>query len=347
MSRLAVVLFNLGGPDRLDSVEPFLFNLFNDPAIIGAPGPVRWLLARLISRRRGPVAREIYRQMGGSSPLLPNTKSQAAALEHELGADAKVFVAMRYWHPRSNIVAAAVKVYDPAQVILVPLYPQFSTTTSGSSFEDWRRAAKAAGLTAPTRSLCCYPTDTGFISTVANSIRPLYETARKSGAPRILFSAHGLPKKVIAKGDPYQYQVERTAAAIAEALGMPGLDHVVCYQSRVGPLEWIGPATEDEIRRAGADRVPLVVAPVAFVSEHSETLVELDIEYRQLAEEAGVPAYLRVPTVGDSREFIAGLARQIRLVQKASTAMCGQDGGRVCPAPAAHAYTACPLNGTV
>lgn len=344
MSRLAVVLFNLGGPDGLGSVEPFLFNLFSDPAIIGAPGPVRWLLAKLISRRRGPVAREIYRQMGGGSPLLPNTKAQAAALDDELGADARVFVAMRHWHPRSNIVAVSVKAYDPDLVILVPLYPQFSTTTSGSSFEDWRRAAKEAGLTAPTRSLCCYPTDTGFVSAVADSIRPLYETARKSGAPRILFSAHGLPKKVIARGDPYQYQVERTAAAVAEALDIPGLDHVVCYQSRVGPLEWIGPATDDEIRRAGADRVPLVVAPVAFVSEHSETLVELDIEYRELAEEAGVPAYLRVPTVGDGRGFIAGLARQIGMVQTMNASICSQIGGRVCPVPAGRAYSGCPLN---
>ncbi|MEN8196131.1 MAG: ferrochelatase [Pseudomonadota bacterium] len=347
MSRLAVVLFNLGGPDRLEAVEPFLFNLFNDPAIIGVPGPLRWVLAKLISKRRGPVARDIYRQLGGGSPLLSNTEAQAAGLEKELGGNAKVFVSMRYWHPRSAIVAEAVKAYDPEQVLLIPLYPQFSTTTSGSSLKDWRRAARQAGLAAPTRSLCCYPADAGFVAAMANRVRPLYETAQKSGTPRVLFSAHGLPKKIVDRGDPYQYQVERTAAAIAEALGIAGLDHVVCYQSRVGRLEWIGPATEDEIRRAGADGVPLVVAPIAFVSEHSETLVELDIEYRRLAAEVGVPAYLRAQTVGDSPGFIAGLARQARLVQTANTPICGQDGGRFCPAPSGRAYTACPLNGMV
>jgi len=176
MRKTAVVLFNLGGPDRPGAVQPFLFNLFNDPAIIGAPGPLRWLLAQWISRRRAPLARKIYEEIGGASPLLANTEAQAKALEAALNAGAgddrvRVFITMRYWHPMSGEVARAVEAYGPDQVVLLPLYPQFSTTTTGSSFTDWARAAAAAGLGAPTRSLCCYPTQTGFVTEVAGLLR--------------------------------------------------------------------------------------------------------------------------------------------------------------------------------
>ena len=297
----------------------------------------------MISKRRGPVAREIYEQIGGSSPLLPNTKAQADALAKAVGGDAEVFVAMRYWHPRSDETAAAVKAYEPNEVLLIPLYPQYSGTTTGSSIADWRRAATSVGLTAPTRSLCCYPTEDGFVRAVADGIRPLYEKAQASGTPRILFSAHGLPKKVIARGDPYQYQVERTAGAVVLALGGTEPDHIVCYQSRVGPLEWIGPATDAEIERAGADGVPIVVVPIAFVSEHSETLVELDIEYRALAERAGVPLYLRAPTVDVGKKFIGGLVRQIEMLRRSDKPICGQDGVRVCPAEKDGAFSQCAL----
>ncbi len=165
MSKLAVVLFNLGGPDRPESVKPFLFNLFNDPAIIGAPRPIRWLLARLISGRRAPVARAIYARIGGKSPLLEMTGEQATALERLLGTagEAKVFVAMRYWHPMSDEVAVAVRAFAPDEIVLLPLYPQYSTTTSGSSLSDWRRAAAAAGIGAPTVAVCCYPGQPGLI----------------------------------------------------------------------------------------------------------------------------------------------------------------------------------------
>ncbi len=209
MRKTAVVLFNLGGPDRPGAVRPFLFNLFNDPAIIGAPGPLRWLLAQWISRRRAPLARKIYEEIGGASPLLANTEAQAKALEAALNAGAddnqvRVFIAMRYWHPMSGEVARAVEAYGPDQVVLLPLYPQFSTTTTGSSLTDWARAAAAAGLGAPTRSLCCYPTQTGFVTEVAGLLRSALTVAgaRAEGAPRVLFSAHGLPKKFIERGDP-------------------------------------------------------------------------------------------------------------------------------------------------
>lgn len=341
MARTAVVLFNLGGPDSLQAVRPFLFNLFHDPAIIGVPQPIRWLLAQMISRRRAPVAQEIYRHLGGRSPLLPLTEQQAAALETALGPDHKVFVCMRYWHPLADAVARQVRDWGAERVVLLPLYPQFSTTTSGSSLADWRRAAKAAGLALPTQAVCCYPVQAGFVAAVADLVRPAYERAATVGRPRLLFSAHGLPKKVVAAGDPYQRQVEDSAAAVAAALNIPGLDWLVSYQSRVGPLEWIGPATDSEIERAGRDGVPLVVVPIAFVSEHSETLVELDIEYRHLAEGAGVPAYERVPAVATHPAFIAGLAGLVRGVLAQDTALWADGGCRRCAAD----RSGCPQGG--
>lgn len=324
MSRVAVVLFNLGGPDKPDAVEPFLFNLFSDPAIIALPNPFRWLLAKTIAKRRAPTARDIYAKIGGRSPLLPLTEKQAAALEAELSGklDAKVFVAMRYWHPFSAETVAAVKTWGPDKIVLLPLYPQFSITTGESSIRDWRRAAAAGGLDEPTVAVCCYPLEKGLIQGQAAAIRDAVAEAGKAGVPRVLFSAHGLPKKIVAKGDPYQQQVEKTAAAVVAELAMPGLDWVVCYQSRVGPLQWIGPATDAELQRAGRDGVAAVVVPIAFVSEHSETLVELDIEYRHLAEAAGVKAYVRVPALGTNAAFIEGLARLVESAAEQTPGRC-------------------------
>lgn len=321
MSRIAVVLFNLGGPDSLDAVRPFLQNLFSDPAIIRVPGPVRWFLARLIAYRRAPIARAIYEKMGGRSPILPETEAQAAALAGALATAAPehtwhVAIAMRYWHPFAAEAARNVAVFAPDRVILLPLYPQYSTTTTASSFADWFAAADEAGINVPTIRVCCYPTDPGFITTVADAAVAALAKARAAapGVPlRLLFSAHGLPKKVIAAGDPYQNQVEMSVGAVLETLAhgghLAGVEVVTCYQSRVGPLEWIGPATDAEIERAGRAGAAIVVVPIAFVSEHSETLVELDIEYRHLAERAGAAAYIRVPAVGTAPPFIAGLAQ--------------------------------------
>jgi ferrochelatase len=335
MPKIAVVLFNLGGPDSPDSVEPFLFNLFSDPAIIALPNPLRWLVAKLISKRRASKARSIYAQIGGSSPLLANTNAQARALEAALAdlGEVRCFPAMRYWHPLTDEAASAVKAFAPERIVLLPLYPQFSTTTTGSSKRAWERAARALGLSAPAGHACCYPVETGFVAAAADLTARHYALAAKHGRPRVLFSAHGLPKKVVAAGDPYQHQVERTAAAIAAKLALPDLDSVVCYQSRVGPLEWIGPYTEDEIARAGADKVPLVVVPLAFVSEHSETLVELDIEYREKAAHDGVPHYERVPTVATHPDFIAGLAAIVRALAGGRARACAGAGEpRLCPA---------------
>lgn len=344
MSRVAIVLFNLGGPDEPAAVRPFLFNLFNDPAIINVPRPIRWLIAQAISRRRAPVARAIYAHLGGASPLLPNTMAQAEALSALLAErlperDIRVFVSMRYWHPMSDTVARDVATWRPDEVLLLPLYPQFSTTTSASSVKDWQRAATASGLDIPGRTICCWPLHGGFVEAVAALTRDALDEAGDQA--RLLFSAHGLPKKIVDKGDPYQWQVERTCEAVAAKLGSADNDWVVCYQSRVGPLEWIGPSTDAEIVRAGADGVPVVVVPIAFVSEHAETLVELDIEYRRLAAAHGVPGYHRVPTVGSDARFIAGLADVVAGALARPATIAPDDGGRLCPA----ALVGCPVEG--
>jgi protoporphyrin/coproporphyrin ferrochelatase len=308
--KLAVVLFNLGGPDVPEAIEPFLRNLFGDPAIITLPGLLRRPLAWLIARRRAPVARNIYARIGGRSPILPETEAQAAALARELGEDVRVFIAMRYWTPFSGETAKKIRAWSPDRIVLLPLYPQFSTTTTGSSFADWTGAAAKAGLTAPTSRICCYPALPGFIAALADLARNAMAMQKPGISYRLLLSAHGLPKRIIAKGDPYQLQVEQTAAALVRELGIA--DHAVCYQSRVGPLEWIGPSTDAEIRRAGADGKGIVLVPVAFVSEHSETLVELDIEYAHLAERCGVADYIRVPAAGCHAMFVKDLARLVR-----------------------------------
>ena len=311
MPRRAIVLMNLGGPDSPQAVRPFLVNLFSDPAIIDLPLPVRWPLARLIAWRRGAVARDIYNHLGGGSPLLVNTQAQARALEDTLGDGNRCFVAMRYWRPLTRETVAAVKSWQPDEIVCLPLYPQFSTTTAASSLAVWRREVDRQDLDCPMRVVQPYPTAPGFIAALAGLIGPVLDQAGQSHRVRLLLTAHGLPLKIVRAGDPYPDQIEETAGAVVAALDRPGLDLVVCYQSRVGPLAWLGPATDDEIRRAGRDGVAVVVAPISFVSEHSETLVELDRDYRRVADASGVPGYYRVPTVGTDPHFIAALAELV------------------------------------
>lgn len=335
MRRLAVVLLNLGGPDRPEAIRPFLFNLFNDPAILRIPNPFRWLAANLIAARRAPIARKIYAEIGGSSPLLANTRAQASALEAALSElhQVRVFCCMRYWHPMTAEVVREVAEFHPNEIVLLPLYPQFSSTTTASSYTAWTSAAGAAGLDCPTKLICCYPTEPAYVEAIAGMIAAacaqLAQDPAKPGY-RVLYSAHGLPKRIVERGDPYPRQVERTAAAISARRGLDEGDWVVCYQSRVGPLKWIGPSTESEIERAGHDRLAVILAPIAFVSEHSETLVELDIQYRELAVSAGVVQYLRVPAVGTSEGFIAGLAQLVRRAVEGGSAIRSGAGPRQC-----------------
>jgi ferrochelatase len=311
--RRAIVLMNLGAPDRPEAVKPFLTNLFSDPAIITLPTPLRWPLARLIAQRRAKTALDIYSYLGGRSPLLENTEAQARALEAVLDDGSRCFVAMRYWHPLTEEAAAAVKSWGPDEIVCLPLYPQFSTTTVGSSLAAWRRSAAKLGLDCPVRTIESYPAAPGFIAALAGLIAPLLDEAAASNAKmRLLLSAHGLPLRIVRAGDLYPEQIAKTAAAVIAALARPGLDWTVCYQSRVGPLQWLGPLADDEIRRAGKDQAAVVIAPISFVSEHSETLVELDRDYRRIAEASGVPGYYRVPTVGTDPRFIGALAALVR-----------------------------------
>jgi len=332
--KTAIVLFNLGGPDDLAAVKPFLFNLFSDRAIINLPNPLRWLLAKFISARRAPIARRIYRQLGGASPLLENTQNQAHALEKRFDAPGQTqcFIAMRYWRPRAAEIVAKVKAFAPDRVVLLPLYPQYSGTTTGSSINEWRAAAAAVGLDAPTATICCYAQNQGFVAAIASRVRDAIAAAQNAQAPpRVLFCAHGLPQKIVDRGDPYQWMVEQTVEAVVEKLAIARLDWKVCYQSRVGRLVWLQPYTEDALRDAGRDRVPVVIVPIAFTSEHSETLVELDIEYRELAASAGVPEYIRVQTVGVDSTFIDGLAELVRSALAHPGCVFADGGVRRCP----------------
>ncbi len=340
---VAVVLFNLGGPDSPAAIKPFLTNLFTDPAILRVPFFIRPLLARIIARARVKPASENYAILGGRSPLLELTERQASALEADLtDLGAKCFIAMRYWHPMSLEAARAVKAWAPDRVLLLPLYPHFSTTTTGSSLSAWREAAARVGLVAPVTTLCCYHADGGFAAATAALLARAYDEARAQLPAetrlRVLFSAHGLPEIIVKSGDPYQHQVERSVAAVLRALGRPDIDWQVCYQSRATPQKWIGPSTEEAIDEAAKDRVAVLIQPIAFVSEHSETLVELDVEYREVAERAGLPGYFRVPTQNDDPAFIAALATLARGALGRGPGLCSFVGGRTCP----KAFVDCP-----
>jgi len=309
----AIILFNLGGPDSLDAVQPFLFNLFNDPAIISLPTILRYPLAKFISKRRTPVAKAIYSEMGGKSPILEETQSQANAiekvLEHE-NDEYKCFIVMRCWNPRATDVVKKVKKFNPQQIILLPLYPQFSNATSGSSIKEWSEICKQENLNIETKIICCYPTEKHFILSYANLIKEKINL-NNLDKTTLIFSAHGLPENKIKQGDPYQWQVENTVNHLLKKLAIKNLNYVLSYQSRVGPLKWIGPSTEKVIKEEAIKKKIIVVVPVAFVSEHSETLVELDIEYKKLADENGCKSYVRIPAVTVNKDFINSLKSSI------------------------------------
>ena len=308
--RKAVILFNLGGPDKLENVKPFLFNLFNDPAILNLPKFLRFPLAKIISKRRAPTAKKIYEELGGSSPILELTNEQSYALEKKLNQEDKkisykCFVVMRCWHPRAEKVIEDVKFFDPDEVILLPLYPQYSAATSGSSIKEWNDICSKKNYIAKTSTICCYPTDSFFVKSHVEKISKKINTLDNY---KLIFSAHGLPEKNIKNGDPYQWQVEKSVEKIVEKLNVKNLDWILSYQSRVGPLKWIGPSTEEVIVENSKIGKKIVLVPIAFVSEHSETLVELDIEYKELADKNGCIEYIRVPALGTNKDFINSLS---------------------------------------
>ena len=306
----AVILFNLGGPDKLKNVEPFLFNLFNDPAILNLPKFLRFPLAKIISKRRAPTAKKIYEELGGSSPILKLTNEQSHALEKKLNQEDnkisyKCFVVMRCWHPRAEEVIENVKSFDPDEVILLPLYPQYSAATSGSSIKEWNDICLKKNYMTKTSTICCYPTDSFFVK---SHVQEILKKINLLDNYKLIFSAHGLPEKNIKNGDPYQWQVEKSVEKIVEKLNVKNLDWILSYQSRVGPLKWIGPSTEEVIVENSKIGKKIVLVPIAFVSEHSETLVELDIEYKELADKNGCIEYIRVPALGTNKDFINSLS---------------------------------------
>jgi len=320
--RTAVVLFNLGGPDSLAAVRPFLYNLFSDPDIFKFPLGflTQKLFAALISRRRAPEAAAGYAALGGKSPLLENTQAQAIALQLALAESGAfdVFVCMRYWHPFTAEVVGELKNRGYARVILLPLYPQYSLTTTGSSFNEFHRECDRQRYHPNVTLIREWYDQPDYLDAVAHTLR---EEAKRFPDPdpagiELLFSAHGLPQKIVDAGDPYEQHIRATFDAVCARLGWP---HVtLCYQSRVGPLQWLKPYTDEVIReKAAAGCRQMLVYPIAFVSDHIETLYELGMTYRDLAREQGIAHYHVAPALNADPRLIEALQK---LVLSAETA---------------------------
>ena len=316
--RVGVLLLNLGGPERIQDVKPFLYNLFSDPEIIRLPvaamqKPFAWLISSL----RSSKSQQAYRSIGGGSPLRRITKQQARELQSNLrqkGVDATSYVAMRYWHPFTESAVADLKADGIDQVVVLPLYPHFSISTSGSSFRELQRLRNTdpAFSRLPIRCIRSWYDHPGYIQALANLIAREIQACEDPATAHIFFSAHGVPKSYVEDaGDPYQLEIVACSKLILEQLRQQ-LGHsnpfTLAYQSRVGPVEWLKPYTEDALQELGEQGVKdLVVVPISFVSEHIETLEEIDIDYRELATAAGVKNFRRVPALDTDPAFIAAL----------------------------------------
>ena len=316
--RVGVLLLNLGGPERIQDVKPFLYNLFSDPEIIRLPvaamqKPFAWLISSL----RSSKSQQAYRSIGGGSPLRRITKQQARELQSNLrqkGVDATSYVAMRYWHPFTESAVADLKADGVDQVVVLPLYPHFSISTSGSSFRELQRLRNTdpAFSRLPIRCIRSWYDHPGYIQALANLIAREILACEDPATAHIFFSAHGVPKSYVEDaGDPYQLEIVACSKLILEQLRQQ-LGHsnpfTLAYQSRVGPVEWLKPYTEDALQELGEQGVKdLVVVPISFVSEHIETLEEIDIDYRELATAAGVKNFRRVPALDTDPAFIAAL----------------------------------------
>ena len=311
--KLGVVLFQLGGPDSLDAVEPFLYNLFLDPDIIDFPFAkmARPALARLIATTRTKKVKKGYAAIGGKSPIVEWTARQARALEDALRSslDARVVVAMRYWHPFTAEALQELERCCCAELVLLPLYPQYSKTTTGSSLNEWNRRFPASGLSGiPAKLVQDFYNHPSYISSLVGQIE---RTLERFPAPRevhLVFSAHGVPVSVIQQGDPYQAQVEETSRLVMER-GRWDLPHTVCYQSQVGSGRWLQPSIHGVVvKLAEQGARNLLVVPVSFVSDHIETLHEIDREVREEALQAGIRQFELMPGLNDSSPFIGALA---------------------------------------
>jgi len=311
---VGIVLLQLGGPDSLESVEPFLYNLFCDPDIIDLPFAFlfRRTLAGVIARRRSGHVREIYGRIGGRSPILKLTARQAAALERALRpeVDAKVVIAMRYWHPMTGRAIDALVDAGVEDVVLLPLYPHYSKTTTGSSVREWERVLRRRGLSRfRVRSVRGYAEHPLYIAALVRNIGIALRRvpAGMRGAVHLVFSAHGTPVSLVRAGDPYQAEIVKTYEAVVRA-GNFGIPHHLCYQSKVGPQKWLEPSLSATIGRLAHERVShLIVIPIAFVSDHSETLWEINIEARLEAKRLGIPYFDMTPALHTSGEFIGAL----------------------------------------
>ncbi|MGF1498168.1 MAG: ferrochelatase [Elainellaceae cyanobacterium] len=316
--RVGILLLNLGGPEQLEDVRPFLFNLFSDPEIIRLPAT--WLqkpLAWLISTTRARKSKENYRQIGGGSPLRHITEEQAsalqAALEHR-GQDAQVYIGMRYWYPFTEEAIARIKRDGIEHLVILPLYPQFSISTSGSSFrlleQIWQDDAALQAIDHTV--ITSWYDRPGYLQAMAQLIAQELDQLDDPDSAHVFFSAHGVPLSYVEEaGDPYQREIEACVDLIMKTLDRPN-SHTLAYQSRVGPVEWLKPYTEDAIQDLAAEGVnTLVVVPISFVSEHIETLQEIDMEYREIAEEAGIEHFRRVPALNTHPVFIDELANLV------------------------------------
>ncbi|MEH2023219.1 ferrochelatase [Nostoc sp.] len=318
MGRVGVLLLNLGGPDKLEDVGPFLYNLFSDPEIIRLP--FRWLqkpLAWFIATRRTRTSQANYKQIGGGSPLRRITEAQGEALKEQLGylgQEVNIYVGMRYWHPYTEEAIAQITQDNVEHLVILPLYPQFSISTSGSSFrlleKLWQEDPKLQPIDYTV--IPSWYKQPGYLQAMAELIAQELEQFPNPDEVHIFFSAHGVPKSYVEEaGDPYQQEIEECTALIIQTLNRPNV-HTLAYQSRVGPVEWLQPYTEDALKELGAEGVKdLVVVPISFVSEHIETLQEIDIEYREVAEEAGIHNFRRVPAPNTHPVFINALAQLV------------------------------------
>ena len=312
-NKIAVVIYNLGGPNKRSDIEFFLFNLFNDKNIITFPHPFRYLLAKLISKLRKKEATSNYNKLGGKSPLLQNTIKQKQALEKVLDKNTyKVFISMNFCNPLPHETIKEIEKFDPTKIVLVPLYPQFSTTTTASFLDKWNKVFKKSTLNCSQRVICCYYSQKEFIQSSKEIFLNIYNKVQKENRkPYVIFVAHGLPEKIIKSGDPYQWQVENTVKLIVESTNIKDLDYILAYQSRVGPVSWIKPYADEVIIKAAKMNKNIIVVPISFVSEHIETLVELDLEYKNLASSNGAKSYYRAKTVSEDNIFIKGLKNLI------------------------------------
>ena len=316
MTRTAIVLCNLGGPDSLAAVEPFLYNLFSDPDIFRLPLArlTQRPFARWLSRRRRDEAARGYSAIGGASPIGVHTAAQARALAAALGdPDLSVFVCMRYWHPLTEEVVGTLQREGYGRVIVLPLYPQYSLATTGSAHNEFRRQCARLHYSPVVTFIGSWYQQSDYVEAVARSIEEALGGFSEPDpqAVMLLLSAHGLPRKAVERGDPYQREIEATVEAVRARLRWPNVR--LCYQSRVGPLEWLRPYTDDVIRAEGAAGVQqMLVYPIAFVSDHVETLFELGITYAELARTVGIREYRVVPALNDHPLLIKALASLVR-----------------------------------